>query len=100
MPLQRGAAIEQIQYVLVLPSTLADDEQARGIVTMQRDQTPPQMRQQQVVLARLDRANAQKIRAVASFRCDVRCRPCNAQRRYVHRAIRGQVGRQRGLRRG
>jgi hypothetical protein len=70
MPSQRATAIQQIQHILVLPPTLSDNQQSWGAFPMVGDQAPPDVQQQQMVLARLDRADAQEIRPVARRRGD------------------------------
>ena len=61
---QRFATLQQIDHVLAFPTTLADDDQARRCISQTLDQLPPQLEQQPMVLARLNRPQHYKIRRI------------------------------------
>jgi hypothetical protein len=59
---QRRAAFEHVDDLLVLPAPPPDHDQTRNLVRGQSfSQMAPEMEQQQVVLARLDRAQTDEI---------------------------------------
>ena len=53
--LQRRASVEQIDDMLVLPSALADQEELGRRIAELGDEVAPDMQDEQMVLARLDR---------------------------------------------
>jgi hypothetical protein len=53
---QHLAAVEQVEHLLAFPAALPDHQQARGVGALRAHQPRPDLQQQQVVLARLDRS--------------------------------------------
>jgi len=84
-PTQHRAAVEHLDGVPGLPSTVADQHEARGLRSELRSELPPQIEQQQVVFARLDGADADEIGFIRRRRAIRRhFRQVDAKRRYQH----------------
>ena len=83
---QAGAAFEHIDDVFGLPAALADQHEKRRRAAKVAGELAPQIEQQQMVFARLDRADIDKIRLLQRRRCVVWfLRQIKAERRDENR---------------